>query len=411
MKRSRLVMILLALSANALAQGSSNGGHGALNWMLNIPDWLQMLLHLGDPPPPMNYVPGEIAWTVKCEGGFIVLYGQYTTYPGVHGFDPNVGRNPTAIPCDPMESTDPNGNPAANANSVAEPKFDTQSPAQGSNPPPLHGGGAQKIANPAARRAATVPAPGALNLTLPYRELGIVPFSSVQSVNPSVTCASGTNPSAFVVDHINGTVSRFNPCTAQTITTINVTSRPLQVRVTPDGSQAIVTSYDNAITFIDTATNQITNVLQPNILASGLAISSDGSYALVTNYDNVAPYLAVVDIASQSITGTIPLDRQYPQSVFLNPDNTLAWVTYPWVNAVEVIDILTGTVTRNLSVTVPYDVAFNPTGTTAYVASGFGTVEVFDTGTYQDTASIPAASGACDLQVSPDGHSSVVSIN
>ncbi len=29
---------------------------------------------------------------------------------------------------------------------------------------------------------------------------------------------------------------------------------------------------------------------------------------------------------------------------------------------------------------------------------------MIDTATYQTTASVPAASGTCDLQVSPDGH-------
>ncbi len=407
--RIRIVMMLLAASASAFAQGSSNGGQGALNWMLGLPDWLQWLLTLGDPPPPANYAPAEVKWEVKCEGGFIVIYGQYATYPGVHGFDPTVGKNPTKIPCDPKESTDTQGNPAANANSAAQPVNNSQSAPQGSSPPPWSGGTAPDAASSAGalasrRSAAPAPAPAALNFTLPYRELGIVPFSPVQNVNPNVSCSSSANPTAFIVDHINSVVTRFNLCTGQTIATIPVTSSPLQVRVTPDGSEAIVTSYDNGITFIDTATNQITSALHPTIFASGLVISSDGSYALVTNYDNAAPYLAIVDIGSKSILGNIPLDQQFPQSVFLNPDNTLAWVTYPWVNSVEVVDILSGTVTRSLSVEVPYDVAFNPTGTTAYIASGAGTVQVIDTATYQTTASVPAGPGACDLQVSPDGH-------
>jgi YVTN family beta-propeller protein len=383
-------------------QASSNGGNGALQWMLNIPDWLDMLLHYGDPPLPSNYVPGEISWTVKCEGGFIVYYGSYVTYPGVHGFDPNVGRNPTMMPCDPDESTDPNGNPAANANSAASSASNASSAPQGSSPSPKFR--ARTTAFPPNAKPAASPAPGSFAFTVPYRELGVVPFSPIQNVNPNVSCNSELNPTAFLVDHLRGTVTRFNMCNGQPVATLNVVSHPLQVRVTPDGSQAIVTSYDNGITFISTATNQITNVLQPNILASGLVISADGSYALVTNYDNVVPYLAVVDIASQSITGQIPLDQAYPQSVFLNPDNTLAWVTYPWVNVVEAIDLLTGTVTRQLSIPTPYDVAFSPTGDTVYIASGAGTVEVIDTGTYQTTASVPAGLGACDLQVSPDGH-------
>src|SRR6202043_3084893 len=96
-----------------------------------------------------------------------------------------------------------------------------------------------------------------------------------------------------------------------------------------------------------------------NTFPSGLAISPNGEYALVTNYNNVSQALLVVDVASKAVASTIPLDRIFPQSVYLNPDATLAWVTYPWVNAVEVIDILTGTVNYALNVITPYDVAFN----------------------------------------------------
>ncbi|HEX5227380.1 MAG TPA: YncE family protein [Bryobacteraceae bacterium] len=401
MRNRVLLLALLACATGTSAfaqQGASNGGHGALHWMLDIPDWLDKLLHYGDPPPPLNYTPGEIRWDVKCEGGFVVFYGYYHTYPGVHGFDPSVGRNPTNIPCDPDESTDKNGGPAANANSAASSQGSSgSSGGSGGGPPPKFRARAHVLPQPSA-------APGSFALTVPYRELGVVPFSPVKNVNPNVSCNTAVNPTAFLVDHLNAKVTRFNMCTGQTVATINVVSHPLQVRVTPDGSQAIVTSYDNGITFISTTTNQITKVLQPGLLASGLAISADGSYALVTNYDDLNPYLAVVDIASQSVTSQIPLTTEFPQSVFLNPDNTLAWVTFPWDNVIYVIDVLSGTVARQLTIQTPYDVAFSPTGDKAYIASGAGSVEVLDTGTYQTLASVPAGNGACDLQVSPDGH-------
>ena len=213
------------------------------------------------------------------------------------------------------------------------------------------------------------------------------------------------NPTAFAVDHINATVTRYEICTSQSLAVINVPTRPLQVRVTPDGSQAIVTSYDNAITFIDTATDQITKTIQtPGFYPSGLAIAPDGSYALVTNYFDSGQSPAIVDIASKTITGSIPLDTIFPQSVFLNRDATLAWVTYPWNDTVEAIDILTGAVVRSMIITNPFGMAFSPTGTVAYVASGAGSIEMIDTATYNTIQSVPADFGACDLSVSADGH-------
>ncbi|HEX6894361.1 MAG TPA: YncE family protein, partial [Bryobacteraceae bacterium] len=136
----------------------------------------------------------------------------------------------------------------------------------------------------------------------------------------------------------------------------------------------------------------------------GLAIAPDGTYALATNY--LTPpdsYLAVVDIDSKQIKKKIPLDRPYPQSVYINPDGTLAWVTYPWNSSVEVIDILTGTLVQGLVIIEPFSIAFSPNGTRAYISSAGGSVQVIDTSTYRLIKSVPAGPGATDLQVTPDG--------
>jgi YVTN family beta-propeller protein len=286
-----------------------------------------------------------------------------------------------------------------------------QNAPQGSSPPPAGGGSGPKpqIARDGKAGPRNAVSPVALNITTPYRELGIVPFSTVKVTNPTAACNAAQNPTVFVVNHLEDSVTHYNVCSKQVIATIPVTSRPLQVRITPDGAQAIVTSFDNAITFIDTTTNQVTKILQTSIHASGIAISADGTYALLTDFTDGAPAMSVLDIANKIITGTISLNgRIYPQSVFLNPDNTLAYVTFPFDNAVEVIDIMTGTLTQTLSVQYPLDVASNPTGTIVYVASSMGTVQAIDTSTYAIMASVPAGGGAVDLNVSPDGHTITV---
>jgi DNA-binding beta-propeller fold protein YncE len=209
-------------------------------------------------------------------------------------------------------------------------------------------------------------------------------------------CFSGAVPSRDAL----------GPCTSALLATIHVNPLPLQIRVTPDGTQAIVTHYQNAISFIDFSSNTVSAVINTDssFTPSGIAVSPDGSYALVTNYE--APpeaYLAVVDLSTRKITSTIPLDTAYPQSVFINPDATLAWVTFPWNESVEVIDLMTGARVASFFLDTPYIVAFNPTGTMAYPGGGegIGSVEVIDTSSYTLVKTIPTGAGAGDLRVGP----------
>jgi len=242
--------------------------------------------------------------------------------------------------------------------------------------------------------------------TLPFLEFALPPLT-FGSTEPTLTsqCNTQLNPTGYQVNHNVATVTRLNLCTGATIDTVNVAQNPLELAVTPDGKYAIVTSFFNAITFIDTDNDSVSNVIQtdPNTFPYGIAISPDGSYALVTNFG--AQNLVIVDVPTQSISGTIPLDQQSPQSVFFNPDGTLIWVTYPSQGIVEVIDVITGAVVASISASEPLDVAFNATGTVAYIANGGqpGSVMVINTTTYAVTANIATPSGTDDLLLSPDG--------
>jgi YVTN family beta-propeller protein len=277
------------------------------------------------------------------------------------------------------------------------------------------GGGPSPLFDPVGAPAAlelagraTPPSGSAFTYMLPYRNLPWGPLLA-EAPNPVPwTCNSAINPTMFRVYHVDNVVTRYNLCTAAILATIPVPKLPLQVRVTPDGSWALVTSYSGAVSFINTGTNTVAASIQmpndPNFAPDGVAISPDGSYALVTNYlQPPFSYLAVVNIATMQITKKIPLDIEYPESVFINPDGTLAWVTYPFDNVYEVVDILTGTLVKQFRLTEPFSIAFNPTGTRAFVSSGGGSVQVLDTSTYNLVQNVPAGPGATDLQMTPDG--------
>jgi YVTN family beta-propeller protein len=179
--------------------------------------------------------------------------------------------------------------------------------------------------------------------------------------------------------------------------------------VTPDGTQALVTSFDGAVNFIDLTTLKRTATLAtPNDNPSGIAISNDGSTAYVTSFTNSGALLTI-DIAGRKVTNRLPL-QGYPQSVVLSPDDSLAWVIFPFTDTITVVDTLTGTVAKNLQISSPYGVAFNAAGTRAYVSNrSQGTVQVIDTATYQTVKSIPVGNGPVEILVSPDDTYAVVS--
>jgi DNA-binding beta-propeller fold protein YncE len=133
-----------------------------------------------------------------------------------------------------------------------------------------------------------------------------------------------------------------------------------------------------------------------------LAISPDGSYALVASLTQ--PVILVVDIARQDVTGTIPLDRSYPTTMRISRDGTLVWIGFPYEQALEVIDIMTGVLSRGIPVTGASSIAFNPTGTLAFISTygAPGSVVVVDTKTYAIVKTIPAGIGASNMLLSPD---------
>jgi YVTN family beta-propeller protein len=65
-----------------------------------------------------------------------------------------------------------------------------------------------------------------------------------------------------------------------------------------------------------------------------------------------------------------------------------------------VIDTLTNTVVTQLAIGQSTDVAFNSTGTRAYVTSGSGFVVVVDTATYQRIKSYQVGAGPGDIAMS-----------
>ncbi len=220
-------------------------------------------------------------------------------------------------------------------------------------------------------------------------------------VPPSATAnCDSTFPDIFQTDHAEALVTRVSTCPFAIKVTIPVATRPLQVAVTPDGSTALVTSFDNAVNFIDLATNKVTYTLltDSTINPHGLAISPDGTRAYITSF-NTNGLIAVIDLASKKIIATIPT-ISYAQGLTLTPDGSQLWVTSPLAASVDIFDTLTNTRVTGLNISETIDVAFNSTGTRAYVTTSStipGSVVAVDTATYQIIKSYTVGLGPSDI--------------
>lgn len=212
----------------------------------------------------------------------------------------------------------------------------------------------------------------------------------------------------YYIDHQDNQVVRVTSCTQQ-VTRLSVCSLPLQLELTPNGSQLIVTCFNNAIDIINTATFTVTSMFQTdqNFNPDGIAITPDGTQAYIANFNNVESEIGVLNLSTGQMTQTIAMPS-YPQSVFMSPDGQMALVTFPFLNAAYVVDTLSGTVSRTIAVNAPITAAFSPDGTRAYITSDTGppgTLTVFDTQSFTPLQTITVGNGPEDLLVSPDGMS------
>ena len=242
----------------------------------------------------------------------------------------------------------------------------------------------------------------------------LMPLLFGPSFSPSSTplpAACDPTNQGFIVNHRQNSVTAFGICPLRLLKEIPVASNPLQVALTPDGSQALVTSYDGgatgdgALIFIDASTYAATSLDLPNYFPSGIAISPDGTRAYLTHYFDIQPLLLVIDIPNRKLLTTIPLRRQYPGVVVLTPDGTQAWVNYYNDTAITIVDLQTNTIASTLSfnLLVSRGMAFNPQGTKAFVAVQPDQLYVIDTATLATIATITVGNGPNDVIMLPEG--------
>ena len=225
--------------------------------------------------------------------------------------------------------------------------------------------------------------------------------AGLANYNPACT----PNSFVFMANYLHSTVTRLATCPLATQKVIPVPNSPVQVRITPDGSTAVVTISGNQVLLINTATNAITTIPTPLYNPYGVAISPDGTKAYVTSFSKAQPVIFQVNLTTHQLLPQSLQVNSLPKSIFLTPDGAMAWVNFAQSSTIYVVDILSNTTvgTINAGGTADTGMAFTPDGTKAYVSLFGGSVAVFNTATLARTATIPVGDQPTDIVVSKNG--------
>ena len=95
------------------------------------------------------------------------------------------------------------------------------------------------------------------------------------------------------------------------VSTIDTGLQPADLKITPDGSKALVVSFfNNTVSIIDTLTDEVVAILKVGVAPLSIAISPDGKKAFIAN--SVSKSVSVLDLDSNQITTTLMLRNELP---------------------------------------------------------------------------------------------------
>jgi hypothetical protein len=217
------------------------------------------------------------------------------------------------------------------------------------------------------------------------------------------TCSPNTY--LYALSYGDMSVKKIATCPPAAVKSITLPDNPVQVRITPDGSTAIVTGENNAVYFINTSTDAVTTIPTPLYTPYGVAISPDGSKAYFTSFSKSTPVIFLINIATRQLLPQSLQVNTLPKSIFLTPDGSQAWVNFGQSSSIYIIDTLSFTVAGTVSAAGPADtgLAFSPDGTRAYIAVFGGSLAVYNTANLSLVATIPVTDQPTDVVANKSG--------
>jgi autotransporter-associated beta strand protein/YVTN family beta-propeller protein len=212
--------------------------------------------------------------------------------------------------------------------------------------------------------------------------------------------------------------------------------RPVDLALSPDGQTVFIKNMSSLLVLDATSWRVLQTLNYPASGASlhGIAVNSGGTNAYVTGAGNELYEWNISTNRTALFSRTISLPGgSFPCGLAISRDGSTAYVCLSIANSLAVVNLASGTVTRQINVGIaPWDVVLSPDGTKAYVsdwggrfptggdltANSAGTAVVIDnrgvaaSGAVSfvdlvagvETAKVATGLHPCDLALSGDGN-------
>lgn len=211
----------------------------------------------------------------------------------------------------------------------------------------------------------------------------------------------------------DNTLVMLDPETGAVLARVQLGQQPSLIASSPNGDfLAVTNALSHTLSIVTTTDNRVSKTipLEAGSAPYGVAVNEEGTHVYVVN--EAKNTISVVDVSAGQITGTISTPGS-PSKIGMCPDGSLLWA--PTANGtIHIIDTLSNTVSTTMTgIEKPVAVAFNPTGTKAYVTSApagrAGAVVVVDTATYTVQTRIPVGTNPYSIVLSAGGTRAYVS--
>jgi autotransporter-associated beta strand protein/YVTN family beta-propeller protein len=161
---------------------------------------------------------------------------------------------------------------------------------------------------------------------------------------------------------------------------LQFSGRPVDLALSPDGRTVFIKNMSNLLVVDAVSWSLLQTLNYPGSGASmhGIAVSRDGSHVYVTGAGNELYDWAVGANRTVAFSRTISLPGgSYPCGVAVSTDGSKAYVCLSIRNTLAVVDLSTGSVSRQINVGIaPWDVVLSPDGNTAYASDWGGRLPV-----------------------------------
>jgi len=202
----------------------------------------------------------------------------------------------------------------------------------------------------------------------------------------------------------NGDANPINLTTNTVLSPILIGPVPSAIAITPDAQTALyLTSNAAGLIFIDIATNTVIgSVPFASSVPAGIAITPDGKSAYVAANNQIIQ----ISLASHTIVDTISLPGA--RHIAIAPDGKLAYISFNLSQTLDILDLTTNTIIGNIiggSGGSIGQLAITPDGTLAYATNvNLHTLLVYNLTTNTFSTSIPLATTSPQgLAITPDG--------